>query len=73
MASASKNYCIEHFSEIEPVRCPCGWSRRAFVSPDNPLATMHCVDIQEDAQTHYHKRITEIYLILEVESEAFME
>jgi mannose-6-phosphate isomerase-like protein (cupin superfamily) len=28
---------------------------------------MHMVDMQEDAQTHYHKRLTEIYLVLEGE------
>lgn len=68
-----KNYSIEHFSDIEPVRCPCGWSRRAFVSPDNSLATMHCVEILEDSKTHYHKKLTEIYLILETDGDAFME
>jgi len=31
------------------------------------------VDIQTDAQTHYHTKLTEIYLILEVEGEGFME
>ena len=59
------NYMIAQFDEIDAVKCPCGLSRRAFVSPDNPTATMHIVDIQEDAKTHYHKKLTEIYLILE--------
>ena len=59
------NYMIAQFDEIDAVKCPCGLSRRAFVSPDNPIATMHIVDIQEDAKTHYHKKLTEIYLILE--------
>jgi len=68
-----QNYTVAHFSEIEPVRCPCGFSRRAFVSPDNPLATIHYVDIREDAQTHYHKTHTEIYLILETEGDCFVE
>lgn len=26
---------------------------------------MHLVDVQADARTHYHKRMTEIYLVLE--------
>ena len=59
------NYMIAQFDEIDAEKCPCGLSRRAFVSPDNPIATMHIVDIQEDAKTHYHKKLTEIYLILE--------
>ena len=62
-----KNYLIAQLDEIAPARCPCGITRRAFALPENPLATVHLVDIQEDARTHYHKRLTEIYLILEGE------
>jgi mannose-6-phosphate isomerase-like protein (cupin superfamily) len=51
--------------EIGPRQCPCGDSRRAFVSQDNPAATIHMVDIKIDSQVHYHKKLTEIYLILE--------
>jgi quercetin dioxygenase-like cupin family protein len=68
-----QKYMLEHFGEIEPVRCPCGYSRRAFVSPENPVATIHLVDIQADARTHYHKTMTEIYLILETEGDCAME
>ena len=59
-----RKFKIAHLNDIEPVRCPCGFTRRAFVEPDNPVASIHLVDIQEDAQTHYHKKLTEIYLIL---------
>lgn len=62
---------VAHFDEIDPVECPCGMSRRAFVTPDNPTATIHLVDISEDARAHYHKKLTEIYLILE--GEGFIE
>jgi mannose-6-phosphate isomerase-like protein (cupin superfamily) len=61
------NYMIAKFDEIEPVKCPCGFSRRAFVSHDNPTATMHMVNIKADSQVHYHKKLTEVYLILEGE------
>lgn len=64
-----ENYMIARFDEIDPVRCPCGFSRRGFVSPDNPEATMHVVDVQEDAEVHYHKKLTEIYFILEGEGQ----
>lgn len=60
-----KNYYVAQLDEITPVQCPCGSSRRAFVRKDNPVATMHMVDIREDPQAHYHKKLTEIYLILE--------
>ncbi len=59
------NYMIAHLDDINSVKCPCGFSRRAFISPDNPVATLHLVDITEDARAHYHKKLTEIYLVLE--------
>ena len=39
----------------------------AFVSPDNPVATLHLLEVKVDAELHYHKTMTEIYLILEGE------
>ncbi|MBN1590182.1 MAG: cupin domain-containing protein [Pirellulales bacterium] len=61
------NYEIVHFDEMKPTTCSCGVTRRAFVSRDNPVATIHMVDIAEDSRVHYHKKLTEIYLILEGE------
>lgn len=61
------NFHIAQMDEIDGVPCPCGLSRRAFVAPDNPVATLHMVDITTDARTHYHKKLTEIYLVLEGE------
>ena len=60
-----QRYQIAQMDEIAPVTCPCGQSRRAFVAKDNPVATMHMVDIAADSRVHYHKKITELYLILE--------
>lgn len=59
------NYMIARFDRLDVLRCPCGFAQRAFVSPDNPTATLHIVDITQDAKLHYHKKLTEIYLILE--------
>ena len=64
---AAKNYLITQLDEVPPVACPCGQSRRGFATPDNKLATIHLVDISIDAKTHYHKVMTEIYLVLEGE------
>jgi mannose-6-phosphate isomerase-like protein (cupin superfamily) len=61
------NYEIAHFDEIALVKCPCGFAKRAFALPDNTTATMHIVEIQEDAKVHYHKEHTEIYLVLDGE------
>jgi mannose-6-phosphate isomerase-like protein (cupin superfamily) len=59
------NYMIARFDDIEAVKCPCGFSRRAFICPENTTATMHIVDIEEDAKVHFHKKLTEVYLVLE--------
>jgi mannose-6-phosphate isomerase-like protein (cupin superfamily) len=59
------NYVLAQLDQVAPVTCPCGQSRRAFVSPDNQAATLHMVDIGADSQVHYHKKLTEIYIILE--------
>lgn len=66
-STTSSNYLFAQLDEIEPTRCPCGFARRAFAVPENQTATIHLVDIREDARTHYHKKLTEIYLVLEGE------
>ena len=63
------NYLIAQLDEITPTRCPCGFARRAFAGSDQNAASMHLVDIQEDSRTHYHKTMTEIYLVLEGEGQ----
>src|SRR4051812_28272973 len=65
------NYMLADLSAIDPTPCPCGWARRAFATPGNMTATLHLVDIETDSRTHYHKKMTEIYLVLE--GEGFME
>ena len=61
------NYQIADFTDIEPVPCPCGLTRRAFMNEENSVASMHLVEIKEDSETHYHKNMTEIYHVLEGE------
>jgi mannose-6-phosphate isomerase-like protein (cupin superfamily) len=60
-------YLIAQLDEVQPVQCPCGDARRAFAIPENSVATLHQVNISADARTHYHKKMTEIYLVLEGE------
>src|SRR6185295_19505072 len=69
--ASAKNYMITQLDAVPTVPCPCGQSRRGFATPYNALATIHLVDISIDARTHYHKQMTEIYLVLE--GEGFME
>lgn len=61
------------FDEIPPVPCPCGQARRAFADVTEYPGTVHRTDITADAQTHYHKRLTEVYYILECEQHAAIE
>ena len=62
-----KNYLIAHFDDIDSMPCPCGTTRRAFADGGDSAASIHIVDISEDARPHYHKKLTEIYLVLEGE------
>ena len=65
----AKRFQISRPAELPAVACPCGESRRAFLDDADALASLHIVDISTDARAHYHKRLTEIYYILEGEGE----
>ena len=60
-----KNYLVAQLDQLPPQPCPCGTTRRAFASGENSVASVHQVEIHEDARTHYHKGMTEIYVVLE--------
>jgi len=62
-------YEIVHPAELSPVACPCGEARRAFVDDPDGVASLHITEISAAARTHYHKRLTEIYYILDGEGE----
>lgn len=64
-------YRVAQLDEIDTVACPCGFTRRAFMEDEDRIATVHLLDVKEDAEVHYHKKLTEIYLILE--GEGYME
>ena len=63
-----KNYLVENMTSIEAVACPCGSSKRAFAG-ENGVATFHWVNISKDSRKHYHKKMTEIYHVLEGEGQ----
>ncbi|MCO6451140.1 MAG: cupin domain-containing protein [Caldilineales bacterium] len=65
------NYQIAQLDNMSPITCSCGFTRRAFIDDPAQLASLHLLDVKTDAQTHYHKKLTEIYFILE--GEGFME
>lgn len=66
MGMNSKKYTVRHTAEIEKERSTCGYRQRLFSSEDETPAFMHLVRISE-SKTHYHKRATEFYYVLEGE------
>jgi pyruvate/2-oxoglutarate dehydrogenase complex dihydrolipoamide acyltransferase (E2) component len=63
--SKGANSVIQQLDALPAVECPCGWARRGFADVPNGAATVHLTEIVEDARTHYHKVMTEIYVVLE--------
>jgi hypothetical protein len=64
---------VADYSTIEPVRYPCGWARRAFAEVRDAPASVHRVEVEADARTHYHREHTEICYILECDAGAAIE
>ncbi len=60
-------YSIVDMDQLPPCECPCGQTRQAFTDDSEQIASLHLVEIKEDSQTHYHRRLTEIYYVLEGE------
>lgn len=71
--SQGKAFEFVDFAQLPAVSCPCGTARRALM--DQPLVpySLHITEISLHARAHYHKRITETYLILECDSAAQLE
>src|SRR5262245_3817953 len=67
MGANSQRYQIVHAAALPAVHCPCGETRRAFLDDSGGVASLHIVEISADSRVHYHKRLTEIYYILEGE------
>ena len=61
----SKKYQIVNTKSLLPTACPCGTAKRAFTDDPDQIASLHVVDICQTAKTHYHKKMTEIYYVLE--------
>jgi len=67
------NFVISQLDTIPPVQCPCGLARRAFADSNGAAASVHLVDIQQNSHAHYHKQMTEIYLVLEGEGQVELD
>lgn len=60
-----KRYHLAQLDAVPGVECPCGVARRAFAEVAKAPASVHLTEIRADARTHYHKRMTEVYVVLE--------
>jgi mannose-6-phosphate isomerase-like protein (cupin superfamily) len=72
-AVRSPEPAVADLGTIDPVRCPCGWARRAFGEVAGAPASVHRVEIEADARAHYHRDHTEIYYVLECGTGAAVE
>jgi mannose-6-phosphate isomerase-like protein (cupin superfamily) len=64
-------YAVAQLPELPPIACPCGTARRAFAELPGAPMSVHLTEISVDAKTHYHKTLTETYVVLE--GEGFLE
>jgi len=71
--SSPVGFEIADFNTIPGVPCPCGTARRAFAEVADFPGTIHLTTISADARTHYHKRLTETYVVLECGPDAALE
>ncbi|HEY3397003.1 MAG TPA: cupin domain-containing protein [Armatimonadota bacterium] len=56
---------VSQLDDIAAVTCPCGQTQRAFTG--SRVASCHLVEVSAEARSHYHKRLTELYVVLEGE------
>ena len=59
-----KKFSVAQLDELESVPCACGETKRAFTDLVDAPASIHLVTINSDSRVHYHKQMSEIYLIL---------
>lgn len=65
----SPRYHLAQLDALAPIPCPCGLARRAFGQIADAPASVHLVEVKTDAEIHYHRRTTEIYVVVEGEGE----
>jgi mannose-6-phosphate isomerase-like protein (cupin superfamily) len=66
-------YEIVDYNSLPGVPCPCGTARRGLMEVASVPYSLHVTNISADAATHYHKRLTETYFILECQPDAYLE
>ncbi|MDB6040313.1 MAG: Cupin domain protein [Verrucomicrobiales bacterium] len=62
---ATKNFELVQLNELPGINCPCGVAQRAFADLPNSPCSVHFVSIENDARRHFHRQMTEVYVVLE--------
>jgi len=63
-----KRYERIEFAELPVVdNCSCGSVQRAFADDGGSPASVHLLELADEPVCHYHRKTTEIYVILEGE------
>lgn len=73
MTALKPRYEIVDYDALPPIPCPCGTARRGLMDVDSVPYSLHVTQIEAAAKTHYHKRLTETYFILECEPGSALE
>jgi len=60
---------VVQLDSLDAIPCPCGQAQRAFGGLPAGVASVHLVEIRAAAKVHYHRKTTEIYVVLEGEGE----
>ena len=55
---------VVRLAGLPGIPCPCGTARRAFAEAAEGGASLHLVEVKQDSERHYHRRLTEIYYVL---------
>jgi mannose-6-phosphate isomerase-like protein (cupin superfamily) len=61
---AAPRWTIRKLGDTDAVPCPCGSARRILTRTDGGPVSIHRVTISTDAKLHYHKALTEHYIVL---------
>ena len=73
MTPDSNPWTVIDLESLPAVPCPCGLARRGLQECTTFPGTIHRTTITQDAQKHWHQRMTETYYILQCSSGAAME
>lgn len=73
MTTTNVGFHVVDYNSLPGIACPCGTARRGLMDIDSVPYSLHVTQIEATAKTHYHKRLTETYFILECGEDAYLE